>query len=159
MNKPLLRVANVPVKQVDTRRISSLSRGLVPFMVLASCKRMVFLFSACVFDRICVVSIFGSRAFRQECFSFDSWMSVYGLLHGSCYTVPLNLTSVRCRSVCRSRGGPQLRAHHTDGIGIWRLVKRISALLSTHRIGDTVDNVPLLLFPNTFVPTSSDTIS
>ena len=124
MNKTLLRVANVPVKHVDTLRISLLSRVLVPFMVFASCERMGFLFSAYVFDRICVVSIFGSRSFRQECFSFDSWMSVYGLLHGSCYTVPLNRTSVRCRFVCRSRGVPPLRVHHTDGIGIWQFVKR-----------------------------------
>ena len=37
--------------------------------------------------------------------------------------------------------------------------KQISALLSTHPIGDTTDSVPLLLFANTFAPTASDTTS
>lgn len=86
-------------------------------------------------------------------------MSVYGLPHGNCYTVPLNLTFVRCRFVCRSRGVLLLQARGTDGIGIQRLVKRISALLSMHPIADTDGSVPWLVCPNTFVPTASDTIS
>jgi hypothetical protein len=58
-----------------------------------------------------------------------------------------------------SRDVPLLQARDTDGIGIQRLVKRLFALFSTHRIGDTGDNVLSLLFPNTFAPTASDTIS
>ena len=38
-------------------------------------------------------------------------------------------------------------------------VKQIFASLSTHPIGDTDGSVPLPLFPNTFAPTASDTIS
>ena len=49
-NKPRLRTSNVPVKQAETSRISLLSRGLVPFIVC-----LQFLFSACVFDKTCVV--------------------------------------------------------------------------------------------------------
>ena len=127
--------------------------------ILKSVDYTNFSFSVCVLDRTCVVSVFGSRAFPQACFSFGFWGSGYVPPHGSCYTVPLNLTSVRCRSACRFRGGPPLRMHHTVGIGIRRLVRQISALLSTYPIGDTDGNVPSLLFPNTFAPTASDTIS
>ena len=55
MNKPRLRISKVPVKQVDTRRISSLSSGLVPFksvppvmngfvwLVLRLCQKVFYL--------------------------------------------------------------------------------------------------------------------
>ena len=89
----------------------------------------------------------------QPCLSFGFWVSAYGLPHGTCYTRLLNLTSARCRSACMSRDVLLLRVRHTDGIGIQRLVKQISVLLSTHPIGDTVGSVPSLLFPNTSAPT------
>ena len=38
MNKPRLRISKVPVKHAETRLISSLSNGLVPFMVWYSCR-------------------------------------------------------------------------------------------------------------------------
>ena len=90
---------------------------------------------------------------------FGFWVSVYVLPHDSCYTVLSNLTIARCRSACMSRGVPQLRVRHTDGFGIQRLVKLLSALLFMHRIGDTDGSVPLLLSPNTFAPSASDTTS
>ena len=81
------------------------------------------------------------------------------LPHGSCYTVLSNLTTAHHRYVYMSHDELLLQVRHTDGIGIPRLVKWLFALFSTHPIGDTADSVPSLLFPNTFVPTASDTIS
>ena len=116
------------------------------------------IFSPCVFDKICVVWVFEPRTFAQKCFSFGFWVLAYGSPHGSCYRVLSNLIIARYRSACRSRDALLLRVRHTDGIGIQQFVKRLFALLSTHRIGDTGDNVPSLLSPNIFAPTASDTI-
>ena len=42
MNSPRLQTWNMPVKQVETLRISSLSKGLVPFMVGQSAVALAF---------------------------------------------------------------------------------------------------------------------
>ena len=122
------------------------------------CICLCFLFLPCVSDKTGVVGISGIRSFWVY-FSCSVSVSAYGQPHGTYYRVPLNLTSARCRSACRSRGGPPLRVRHTADIGILRLVKRFFVLFSTHRIGGTVDSVPSLLCPNTSAPTASDTIS
>ena len=115
---------------------------------------MYFFFPICVCEDKSRVFVFFPESLGQG-FGF----SLNALPHGIYYTVLLNLTSVRCRSVCRSHGVPQLQVRHIDDIGIQPLVKQISALLSTHPIGDTDGSVPSLLCPNTFAPTASDTIS
>ena len=126
---------------------------------LSSISFFHLLFSLCVFDKTCVVWVFEPRTFLQKCFSFGFWVSAYGRLHGSCYRVLSNPTSVRCRSACMSHDVLPLRVRHTADIGIRRLVGRLFALLSMYPIGDTADSVPSLLCPNIFAPTASDTIS
>ena len=155
MNSPRLRASKVPSKHAET----SLNFVVIEGSCAFHCVCLQFLFLLFVFDKICVVWAFGPRTFSQKCFSFGFWVSEYGRLHGNCYRVLSDLTSARCRSACRFRDGPLLRVPHTDDIGIQQLVKRISVLLSMHRIGDTDGSVPSLLFPNTFAPTASDTIS
>ena len=119
----------------------------------ASCERTRFLFSPCVWNNPSVVRFW--RVGLGQGFGF----SLNALPCGIHCKVLSNLTTAHYRYAYSSRGAPRLRVRHTDGIGIQRLVKQFFALFSKHQIGDTGDNVLSLLFPNTFAPIASDTIS
>ena len=65
MKSPRLRVANVPVNAADTRRISSLSRGRVPFMGLSSVAVLGSRFQREVLVFVCRLPDLSKHAMRK----------------------------------------------------------------------------------------------